>query len=168
MIEYKKQVKVSVIVPHYSALSALDNCLSRLQQQSFSADEMEIIVADNCSPEGATAVAKVIKDRGRLIEVSERGAGPARNGGVVASRGEFLAFVDSDCQADADWVSAGIRALTDFDFVGGRVDVLGGGPNSNNPRGSLREGFRVRYCSLCQTKGFRGCGKFILFSGGLR
>jgi glycosyltransferase involved in cell wall biosynthesis len=161
MNEYNKQVKVSIIVPHYSALSALDNCLSRLQQQTFPADEMEIIVADNCSPEGAMAVAKVIKNRGRLIEVTERGAGPARNGGVVASRGEILAFVDSDCQADVDWVSAGISALTDFDFVGGRVDVLVEDPTQITPVEAFEKVFAFDIARYAKRKGFVGAGNLF-------
>jgi glycosyltransferase involved in cell wall biosynthesis len=83
---------VSVIIPHYNDLEALDVCLSALARQSFPAERTEIIVADNASPQGREAVERVVGNRARLITVEQRGAGPARNGGVRASTGEVLAF----------------------------------------------------------------------------
>jgi glycosyltransferase involved in cell wall biosynthesis len=160
-IEQNCRVKVSVIVPHYSALLELDNCLSHLQGQTFPANEMEIIVADNCSPEGAAAVAEVIKNRATLIEVSEKGAGPARNGGVAASCGEILAFLDSDCQPDMDWLSEGVRALADFNFVGGRVDVLVQDPTQITPVEAFEKVFAFDIANYANRKGFVGAGNLF-------
>jgi len=116
--------KVSVVVPHYQDLEGLDRCLTALVAQTYPADDFEIVVADNSSPAGEAAVAAVIRDRARLVIVAERGAGPARNGGVMASRGEILAFTDSDCIPDPDWLVQGIAALGEADFVGGAMKVL--------------------------------------------
>ena len=58
----------------------------------------EIIVADNGSSRGLDAVRRIVGTRGQVVEVAERGAGPARNAGVRASRGDSLAFIDSDCR----------------------------------------------------------------------
>jgi len=77
---------VSVIVPHYRDLKALDRCLSAIVAQTYPKDRFEIVVADNASPEGEAALAAAIGGRARLVVVAERGAGPARNGGVAASR----------------------------------------------------------------------------------
>ncbi|MGH6798515.1 MAG: glycosyltransferase [Roseiarcus sp.] len=115
---------VSVIVPHLDDYDNLDACLTLLQSQSFAADRTEIIVADNGSSRGLDAVRGIVGSRGQVIEVAERGAGPARNAGVRASRGEAIAFIDSDCRPDGRWLEEGLAELRLADFTGGRVDVL--------------------------------------------
>ena len=54
--EGQKDIQVSVIVPHYNDLEALDRCLSGLTAQTFPAEQVEIIVADNMSEVGLEAV----------------------------------------------------------------------------------------------------------------
>jgi GT2 family glycosyltransferase len=115
---------VSVVVPHLNDYENLDGCLALLQRQSFAKDRTEVIVADNGSSRGIEAVREIVGDRGRVIEVAERGAGPARNAGVRAGRGAALAFIDSDCRPDERWLEEGLAELELSDFVGGRVDVL--------------------------------------------
>ena len=115
---------VSVIVPHLNDYDNLDVCLRLLQTQSFPGDRTEIIVADNGSSRGLDAVRHIVGSRGQVIEVAERGAGPARNAGVRASRGEAIAFIDSDCRPDKRWLEEGLSELRQADIAGGRVDVL--------------------------------------------
>jgi GT2 family glycosyltransferase len=114
--------RVSIVVPHYSDLQGLDRCLTALGRQTVAPDE--IVVADNNSPEGEAAVAKVVAGRARLVIVPQKGAGPARNGGVAATSGEILAFTDSDCVPEPQWLAEGLAALGDADFVGGGMTVL--------------------------------------------
>src|ERR1700734_2185460 len=114
----------SVIVPHFNDYDNLDACLGLLQAQSFPGDRTEIIVADNGSSRGLDAVRGIVGSRGQVIEVAERGAGPARNAGVRASRGEAIAFIDSDCRPDKRWLEEGLAELRLADFTGGRIDVL--------------------------------------------
>lgn len=117
-------MQVSVIVPHYNDPEGLEICLAALGRQTFPAERVEIVVADNNSPQGIAAVEKIVAGRARVVTVIERGAGPARNGGAAASRGELLAFIDSDCRADPIWLAQGIKALDHCDIAGGSVDVL--------------------------------------------
>ena len=98
---------VSVIIPHYRDLTALNTCLASLVRQSYPADRFEIIVADNGSDEGPKAIEAVIAGRAKFVVVPERGAGPARNGAVRLAKGEILAFTDCDCIAESDWISEG-------------------------------------------------------------
>ena len=100
---------VSVIVPHLDDYDNLDTCLRLLQAQSFPGDRTEIIVVDNGSWRGIDAVRRIVGSRGQVIEAAERGAGPARNAGVRASRGDALAFIDSDCRPDERWLEEGPR-----------------------------------------------------------
>ena len=118
---------ISVVVPHYQDLDRLGACLDALGRQSLSRDRFEVIVADNGSPIGLGAVQRVVAGRARVIEASERGAGPARNAGVAASDAALLAFTDCDCVPEPGWLAAGIGRLADADhpadIVGGRINV---------------------------------------------
>jgi glycosyltransferase involved in cell wall biosynthesis len=124
---------VTVIVPHYSDLNRLDRCLVALVGQTYPRDQFEIVVADNGSPEGAEAVVKVIAGRARMVVVKERGPGPARNGGVAQARGRYLAFTDSDCLPEPQWLAEGVAALREFDLVGGGMEVLASDPKTMSP-----------------------------------
>ena len=66
----------------------------------------------------------VVAKRARLITVEQKGAGPARNGGVDVSSGEILAFLDADCRPASDWIAEGVAGLAGYDIIGGKVDVL--------------------------------------------
>jgi len=116
--------RVSVVVPHYQDLAGLRLCLSALAAQTYPADLFEVVVADNASPAGQPAVEAVTAGRARLVVVEDRGAGPTRNGGAAAAQGEILAFTDSDCVPEPDWLAHGVAALARGDVVGGRVRVL--------------------------------------------
>jgi GT2 family glycosyltransferase len=114
----------SVIVPHLEDYDNLEACVALLAEQSFPSERTEIIIADNGSSRGLDAVRRIVGTRGRVVEVAERGAGPARNAGVRASRGEAIAFIDSDCRPHRRWLEEGLAELRSADIVGGRVDVL--------------------------------------------
>jgi GT2 family glycosyltransferase len=95
----------------------------------------------------------VIAGRARLVTVSERGAGPTRNGAVAASAGEVLAFTDADCVPEPDWLRAVVLALRDADVVGGRVQVLVD-REAQNPVESFERVFAFDNESYVTRKGF--------------
>jgi GT2 family glycosyltransferase len=113
---------VSVVIPHYEDFENLDRCLSALMMQTYDGP-VEIIVADNDSPSARTRLSETIAGRARYVRIRERGAGPTRNGGVAAARGDILVFTDSDCVPSRVWLAEGVSALKTFDVVGGKVDV---------------------------------------------
>ena len=127
-----------------------------IQAQSYPRDSFEVIVADNASPEGEAAVTAAIAGRARLVTVRDRGAAPARNGGVAAARGKILAFTDCDCQPSPDWLAEGIRALGmgAADFIGGRVDVLVDDPGRMTAAEAFESVFAFDNKSYVQRKGF--------------
>jgi GT2 family glycosyltransferase len=163
--------RVSVVIPHYNDLAALDRCLDGLSRQTCPAHE--IIVADNNSPVGREAVAGLVGDRATLVVVTEKGAGPARNGGVAAATGDLLAFIDSDCQPEPDWIQGGVKALDDWDLVGGQIKVLVDDPAAmtpteafemvfafNNERYVNKLGFTVSANLFCSKALFEDVGGF--------
>ena len=163
--------RVSVIVPHYNDLVGLDACLTSLERQTRRPDE--VVVADNNSPQGEAEIAKVVARRARLTIVLEKGAGPARNGGVAASTGDVLAFTDSDCLPEPEWLAAGLAALDTSDFAGGRMKVLVDDDQRMKPTEAfecvfafdneayvLRRGFTVTANLFCSRKVFEAVGGF--------
>jgi glycosyltransferase involved in cell wall biosynthesis len=154
-------MRVSVIVPHYDDLQGLNKCLSALAGQTFSAGQTEIIVADNASPQGWVAVEKAVAKRARLVTVQQKGAGPARNGGVAASTGEILAFIDSDCLPGPEWIAQGVAALAHFDIVGGRVDVLVQDSKRMTAAEAFESVFAFNIEQYATRKGFVGSGNLF-------
>ena len=124
--------RISVVVPHYNDLERLGRCLAALNAQTMPREAYEIIVADNNSPCGMAAVEQTVEGRARIVTAMTPGAGPARNAGAEAAQGEILAFTDSDCVPEPDWLERGVAALTSADFIGGGMKVLvpGGRPMS--------------------------------------
>lgn len=151
---------VSVIVPHLDDLPALDRCLTALQGQTF-ADGFEIVVADNMSRVGLDAVAACIAGRARLVEAPDAGAGPARNRGVAASRAPVVAFIDSDCVAEPDWLRAGVAALREWDVVGGQVTVLVDHDGPLSSAEAFERVFAFDNEAYIRRKGFSGSGNLF-------
>jgi glycosyltransferase involved in cell wall biosynthesis len=152
---------VSVVIPHYQDLGGLEMCLAALERQTLARDRFEIIVSDNNSPVGAAAVEAVVAGRAELVVCGEKGAGPNRNAGVAASRGEILAFIDSDCVAEPEWLEAGLAGLAGFDFVGGRVTVLVDDEARMTATEAFEAVFAFDFESYINRKGFTGAGNMF-------
>ncbi len=152
---------VSVIIPHYHDLKGLGLCLDALDAQTYPRERVEIVVADNNSPEGAAAVSETISGRAMLVVVTEKGAGPARNGGVEATSGAVLAFIDSDCVAEPDWLREGIAALSRHDVVGGRVRVLVRDPRHMSSAEAFERVFAFDFKTYIEKLGFTGAGNLF-------
>lgn len=145
--------RISIIVPHYDDLPALDLCLASLIGQHGFDGGAEIIVCDNASPLDYQRIVDTIGSRALLVIEREKGAGPARNRAVIEARGQILAFIDSDCIANPDWLANGIAALARGDIVGGRIDVFS---TAANPTGAdlFEQVFAFDQRSYVETKGF--------------
>lgn len=116
---------ISVIVPAYDDGPRLALCLNLLLVQSIGSDA-EIIVVDNASTEDMTAL-KSRYPMVRWLYEATPGSYAARNTGIAAARGRILAFTDSDCLPDADWLKKGVAPLLGDNppsFVGGAIDLV--------------------------------------------
>ncbi|MCB9420737.1 MAG: glycosyltransferase family 2 protein [Ardenticatenaceae bacterium] len=117
---------VSVIIPHYNDADRLGHCLDRLENQTYPSDRYEIIVIDNGSdesPEGVTAVSH----HSTLVFENKPGSYAARNYGISKAQGEIIAFTDSDCLPEPNWIEKGVQTINQNDaigFIAGKVDVF--------------------------------------------
>lgn len=110
---------ISVIIPVYKTECFLNQCILSVVEQTYA--DLEIILVDDGSPDkcGSLCDEWAEKDsRIKVIHVKNGGAGKARNIGIAASKGDYIAFVDSD-----DFVSPLIyeKMLQAFDS---KVDVV--------------------------------------------
>jgi len=96
--ERLSQPTVSVIVPTYNRAALLPRALDSIVAQTF--DDWEIVLVDDGSTDNISAVAaeygEHLEDRFLFIRQSRQGASAARNAGIDACRGRFVAFLDSD------------------------------------------------------------------------
>lgn len=155
--------RVSVVIPHYNDLAGLTRCLASLDAQTMPHDEFEVIVADNASPLPRDAIEATITGRAKLVFVAEKGAGPARNGGVAVATGEILAFIDADCVAMPGWLEAGVAGLNDYDFIGGHVAVSVGDPARMTGAEAFESVFAFDFRSYILDKGFTGSGNMFVW-----
>jgi glycosyltransferase involved in cell wall biosynthesis len=112
----------SVVIPTRGRPQQLKRCLAALANLE-TAVAFEVVVVDDG---GTLELSR--EDRAGLehVEVLKHGrAGPAaaRNAGVAAAAGDWIAFVDDDCQAEPGWLSALADALGSHprDAIAGRV-----------------------------------------------
>lgn len=88
---------ISVIIPVYKTEQFLNQCILSVVEQFYS--NLEIILVDDGSPDYSGQICDewARKDsRIRVLHIANGGAGKARNVGVTVSRGNYVAFVDSD------------------------------------------------------------------------
>lgn len=93
--------RVSVIVPAYNAERYVGRCLDSLRAQTLG--DIEILCVDNGSSDGSRAVLAehaAADGRVRVLDEPTPGVSAARNAGLAAARGEFVAFADADDFAD--------------------------------------------------------------------
>lgn len=102
---------VSVIIPVFNDSERLKQCLQRLYVQSYPYSDYEIIVVDNNSTENIYSVCQQFPNV-QYIQESKQGSYAARNRGLAIAKGEIIAFTDSDCLPQIDWINQGVKALS--------------------------------------------------------
>lgn len=85
---------VSVIIPTYNRAEMLKEAIESALMQTYLA--IELIVVDDGSSDNTHKIIEVFKDRIKRICIQNSGVSHARNVGIKASKGEFIAFLDSD------------------------------------------------------------------------
>lgn len=88
---------ISVIVPVYKAEKFLDKCVESILNQTF--EDFELLLIDDGSPDnsGVMCDGYAARDsRVRVLHQENGGVSKARNAGMAAAQGEYLAFCDSD------------------------------------------------------------------------
>lgn len=88
--------RVSVIIPAYNTATLIPRCLDSVFAQTYS--EFEAVVVNDGSPDTAELEMALAPYRDRIVYIKQQNkrAAGARNTAIHHSKGEFLAFLDSD------------------------------------------------------------------------
>lgn len=107
------QPLVSVIIPTYNREETIMRAVDSVLAQTYS--DIELIVVDDGSTDSTVRLINDCADkRVRLIHMPENGgANVARNRGIAAARGEYIAFQDSDDEWDRDKLQIQIKDMLD-------------------------------------------------------
>jgi glycosyltransferase involved in cell wall biosynthesis len=136
--------KLSIVVPVYNVEAYLAACLDSILAQPI--DDYEVVLVDDGATDSSASIAQQYVDRHphlRMVRQANAGLGAARNAGVAASRGELLAFVDSDDELPPDAYSVMLATLerSGSDFVVGMLKRDDGQRQFATPR--MRENHRA-------------------------
>ena len=108
---------VSVVIPTYNRRDLLESSIESLLNQSYPKDRYEIIVVDNSSTDGTEEMMHSLQLKSpsllRYYRKKNEGPGSSRNMGIAKARGIIIAFTDSDCVADTEWLKNGVAKMTD-------------------------------------------------------
>ncbi len=109
--DYAQADLVSVIMPAYNRAHLIEEAIASVQNQSYQNWEL-IVVDDNSTDNTAEVVAKINEKRLRLIRRSENGGQcRARNDGLEAAKGQWLAYLDTDDLWDPDFLLIMVNEL---------------------------------------------------------
>ena len=137
-VPLEKYPRVSVVVCSYNGGKTLSHCLHALDRVDY--PDYEIVFVDDGSTDNSQEVVAAweqSREKRRTqgaklpdfqnIRQQNMGLSYARNAGAAAATGEVIAYTDSDCMADPDWLYYLVGTLLSGDYAGV------GGPNVSPP-----------------------------------
>ena len=107
---------VSIIVPIFNAEQYLNECLHSILSQTY--PDIEVICINDGSTDNSAEIIKVFADKDpriKIISKANGGLSSARNEGLKACSGEYIAFVDADDILNKDAVQTMLNTITSDD-----------------------------------------------------
>lgn len=92
--------QISIVVPVYNAEKYIEQTISMVRKQTFS--DWELILVEDCSKDNSREVLEKITEKLEdpriqvIYKEKNEGAARARNTGLMAATGKYLAFLDAD------------------------------------------------------------------------
>jgi glycosyltransferase involved in cell wall biosynthesis len=107
----------SVVIPVRNEEKNIGKCLESLCHVQLASGRFEVIVVDNGSTDKTRAVALTFGNTLTLQVLDRPNAyiSALRNAGAAVARGQYLAFLDADCEVLPDWLSVAERVLSQDD-----------------------------------------------------
>lgn len=112
MIPFETAGLISVVIPVHDGAAFIGEAMATVHAQG--SQPLEIIVVDDGSSDNSLAIAEAHSPGIRGIRQENAEIGAARNRGVAAARGEYLAFLDADDRWPAGRLSRLLAALAEF------------------------------------------------------
>jgi glycosyltransferase involved in cell wall biosynthesis len=102
------QPKVSIVVCSYNGATTLEECLHSLTELNY--PDYEVILIDDGSKDNTAEIAANFPSVKYVHQVN-KGLSAARNAGARLASGEIVAYTDSDCMADPEWLTYLVSAM---------------------------------------------------------
>ncbi|HEX7974231.1 MAG TPA: glycosyltransferase family 2 protein [Anaerolineales bacterium] len=150
---------MSVVIPTYNRALAFERLLKTLDQQTFPADQWEVIAVDDGStdPEYGRVTGAAHRFAFRFLRQNHEGSVAARNLGACNSQAEFLLFLDDDIVVEPDFIACLLEAhrVSDRAILMGTFIPYNGGEESP---------FRKAIARFGVTQNFATAGEEVLFT----
>ena len=120
---------VSVVIPTYNSEKTIGRALASVFAQTYT--PVEIIIADDCSTDNTVTAIENLQNSTIQIVRMESNGGPAkaRNAGIDAAKGEYIAFLDSDDEWLPEKLAKQVEMLesnASLSIVGCRAETVDG------------------------------------------
>jgi cellulose synthase/poly-beta-1,6-N-acetylglucosamine synthase-like glycosyltransferase len=124
MENYKTPRSVTVVVPVRNRELTIQPLLESLQKLDYDRNKVEVIVVDGNSTDKTQEIVK--KYPVKLVVEKRKGLNLARNTGIKCTKGEIVAFTDSDCIVPHNWITKIVENFKDpqVSCVGGSAKAL--------------------------------------------
>lgn len=159
---------VSVVIVNYNGLRHLKKCIPSVKKTEKV--RFEIIVADNGSEDSSVEWLREHHPDVRIIEIGANvGFGEGNRQGVLASSGQWVAFLNNDTVVDPDWLHELLRVSMEDPEIGASCSTLclmqhpeilngvGGGMSK------LGYGYDRRYACPLETAGITEATEDVFF-----
>ncbi|MES1941385.1 glycosyl transferase family 2 [Salinisphaera sp. T5B8] len=121
---------ISVVMPVYNTEAYVGEAITSVLKQTF--EDFELIIVDDGGNDASMAICREFTDeRIRIISQENRGLAGARNTGIAAARGQYIALLDSDDRWDPSKLALHFIHLSaspeiDVSYAGSRlIDAAG-------------------------------------------
>ena len=152
---------ISVVTPTFNRKEELVHLFNSMKKQTLDPKFFEMIISDDGSTDGTDEYVKNLKNKFQfnLSYVSQKNLGPgsARNNGVKNSKGELIVFIDSDCEADSNWLEIIFKAYKKNEF-----DAFGGPDEARGNYLPIQIAINFSMTSFLTTGGIRGHNKKMI------
>ena len=124
---------VSVVIPIYNGEGDLSELISCLLAQTYPKQKVEYLLVDNNSSDRTFSFLQTAAEHCPIVihplsENQIQSSYAARNTGIKAATGEFIAFTDADCRPQPQWLESLIQPFSEPEvvIVAGEITALTG------------------------------------------
>lgn len=101
----------SLIIVNYKGLRQTKDCLKSLQKLAYPAQQLDLILIDNCSQDESVNTLSELFPELRVFVNSENNFAKALNLGISKAKGEYIGFLNNDATLDSHWLEILVKLL---------------------------------------------------------
>jgi glycosyltransferase involved in cell wall biosynthesis len=136
---------VSVIIPAYNTAAYIATAVASVLAQTYTSHETIVVNDGSSDPEAMERALAPYRDRIVYIVQENGGISAARNAGIAAARGRYIALLDSDDAWEPDYLASQVAVLEAEPSVAGVYPdalIVGDHPHAGR-----------RFSEVCPTRG---------------